>query len=74
MKNYAIEIDRSKCKLITCECYKSENWIDNENVTNSILVTKQYFKNGFIKVSILMLIIILVYHITIEIIDRNKST
>ncbi len=72
-KNYISELDKSKCKVVTCECYMTENWNDLDNISGCILTTKEYFKNGFLKTSIFILIVLLVYFVFTEIVKRNSE-
>ena len=51
----------------------TENWNDLENISGTILTTKEYFKNGFLKTSIFILIVLLIYMIFSEIVKRNSE-
>lgn len=48
----------------------SDNWSDYDNISSSILTTKEYFRFGYMKMSIFIMVIIFIYLIFTEILKR----
>ena len=72
LKNYVDLSDVSRCKVITCECYKLES-LSDENETLNVLLTKDYFKESILKAVIILFVLLCCIQIFNEISQKNNE-